>query len=62
MIQVELSHDQIMALLDAIDVCVGEGQGHVPAIYEAKLTLENASNFEDHIIFPDGHRLQDSRD
>jgi hypothetical protein len=66
MIQIELSHDQILALLYVISVAEGEPSGefepHVLPMIEAKLTLENAAEFEDHIIMPDGHRLPDERD
>jgi hypothetical protein len=66
MIQIEFSHDQILALLYVIsvveDVPSGNIETHVDALIEAKLTLENAAQFEDHIIMPDGHRLPDERD
>jgi len=66
MVQLELSHDQIVALLYVISVAEGEAVGdfepHVMPMIEAKLTLKNAAQFEDHVIMPDGHRLSDERD
>jgi len=66
MVQVELSHAQILSLLYVIKVAEGEEVGdfepHILDLIEAKLTLENAAQFEDHIIMPDGHRLPDDRD
>ena len=66
MIQIELTHDQIVALLYVISVAeseeVGDFEPHVIPMIEAKLTLQNASQFEDHVIMPDGHRLPDERD
>jgi hypothetical protein len=59
--KVELTRDQILALLDAIEVCLNEGLGQ-PQIYEAQFALQSASQLEDHVIMPDGHRLPDDRD
>lgn len=62
MIQIELSHEQILALLSAIEFAklgdAGEfDETRLTPLYEAQLTLENAAQFEDRALnLPDGHR------